>query len=106
MCGVNVNAAQILFIRSIKQLQIFIQNGKVFLFKHLTIFRIDLVSVGVILPVFFNLIDEKQRQSLDAPLIQFLFFFKVRADRFTDLNAADIFFARRGLLQYESQHHL
>ena len=69
MCGVNVNAAQILFIRSIKQRQIFIQNGNVFLFKHLTIFRIDLVSVGVILPVFFNFIDEEQRQSLDASLI-------------------------------------
>ena len=89
----NVNAFQIPGIIGIQQGQIFCQNFFVLFLKYLPVFRVDFRAVFVIFPVVFHLVNEKQRQSLDAAGVEFALLLKVRADGLTNLYPAYVLFA-------------
>ena len=71
-----------------------IQNGFVFLFKHLTIFTKNFISIFIISAVFCNFINKEQRQNFYSKtcIIKLFFFLKMAADSLTYLNTTNIFF--------------
>lgn len=64
---VDLDAAEIPLVWCMEQRQILIENIRVFLLKNFPIFRIDFVSVRIILAVLRHLVDKRQRQRLDFP---------------------------------------
>ena len=83
---------QILLVRRIEQGCILVQNIDVLLLKHLAILAQNLIAVSVILAILGDLVNKEQGQALDAHVVQLFFFFKMRQNRFTNLNAAHILF--------------
>ena len=84
--------SQIFLIRRIEQGCILVQNADVLLLKHLTVLAQDLVAVSVILAILSDLVNKEQRQALDALIKELFLFFKMRQNRFANLNAAHILF--------------
>ena len=82
--------SQIFLIRRIEQGCILVQNADVLLLKHLT--AQDLVAVSVILAILGDLVNKEQGQALDALIKEPFLFFKMRQNRFANLNAAHILF--------------
>ena len=84
--------SQIFLVRRIEQGCILVQNIDVLLLKHLAILAQNLIAVSVILAILGDLVNKEQGQALDAHVVQLFFFFKMRQNRFTNLNAAHILF--------------
>ncbi len=89
---VCVNAAEILLIRRIEERELLVQNILVFLLENFSVHGVDFVPVLVVLAVFGYFVDKKQRQRLDAAVIQFLFLFEMGAYGFPDLHPAKVRF--------------
>ena len=64
------NAAKVGHIIGIEHVLLFVQLRHVFLLEYLAIASQELLSVLVIFTVVCHLINEKERQTLDAPLEQ------------------------------------
>ena len=61
--------------------------------KHIGVDAVERMPVLVILFVFFNPVDEEQRQNFDALMEKLTLPLQVRQNRFADLNASELVFA-------------
>ena len=86
------DAPQIAFIRRVKQGQVLVEDGGVFLLEDFAVLGVYLVSVLVVLPVFCHLVDKEQGKAFDAAPVKLLLLLKVGADGFPDLHPAHILF--------------
>ena len=69
------------------------ENVVVFFLEHIRIDAVERMSSLVVLLVLCNLVDEEQRQNLDALMEKLTLPLQVRKNRFADLNASELVFA-------------
>ena len=81
---------QIPLIRRVEQRHVVVQDGTILLLEHRTVFAQHLSTVFIVPSVLCHLVDEEQREALDAPVKELFLFLEVGEDRFPDLDAAHV----------------
>ena len=88
------NCVQILYVVLVSDFPLHgAENVVVFFLEHIRIDAVERMSSLVVLLVLCNLVDEEQRQNLDALMEKLTLSLQVRKNRFADLNASELVFA-------------
>ena len=90
--NIVAGGAEILLVSIVEHSQMLVQNTDIFLLEHLAVLTEHLVPIFIVLTVFCNLVDEEERQCLDALVKEFFFLLKVRKNSLSNLDTAHIFF--------------
>ena len=89
---ITAGGFQIFLIRSVKNSDVIIQHIQIFLFKHLSVFSKDFISIRIILTILGNFVDKEKREGFDTHVEQFFFFLEVGKNGLSNLNPTHIRF--------------